>query len=96
LLHFSNDSIAHQIAKSAPYQAEFVKRRRARGKSAGLFELTVRPPWRFVRAYLFRLGFLDGWQGFYIAGLSSFSTLTRYAMVREAETKVPPSLEQTG
>jgi glycosyltransferase involved in cell wall biosynthesis len=84
LLHHSNESIARQIAKIAPYQAGFVKERLNQGKSAGFFELVVRPGWRFVRAYLIRLGFLDGWQGFYIAALSSFSTLTRYAMVREA------------
>ena len=55
------------------------------GRSAGLFELAVRPSWRFVRAYFLRLGILDGWQGFYIARLTAFSTLTRYALVREAE-----------
>jgi glycosyltransferase involved in cell wall biosynthesis len=87
LLHYSNESIARQIAKMAPYHADFVERRVAGGRSAGFFELLVRPVWRFVRAYLFRCGFLDGWQGFYIAALSSFSTLTRYAMVREAEQK---------
>jgi len=84
LLHYSNESIARQIAKITPYQAIFVRDRVSRGSSAGVFELVVRPWWRFVRAYCFRLGFLDGWQGFYIAALSSFSTLTRYAMVREA------------
>jgi glycosyltransferase involved in cell wall biosynthesis len=85
LLHQSNESIARQIAKITPYQTQFVQQRLARGDSAGLFELAVRPGWRFLRAYLLRLGFLDGWQGFYIAALSSFSTLTRYALVREAE-----------
>jgi glycosyltransferase involved in cell wall biosynthesis len=84
LLHRSNESIARQVAKIAPYQAEFVKQRVAAGGSAGLFQLLVRPGWRFLRAYFFRLGFLDGWQGFYIAALTSFSTLTRYALVREA------------
>jgi glycosyltransferase involved in cell wall biosynthesis len=85
LLHFSNESIARQIAKIAPYQTGFVAQRVAAGRSAGLFELAVRPSWRFVRAYFLRLGFLDGWQGFYIARLTAFSTLTRYALVREAE-----------
>ncbi len=85
LLHYSNESIARQIAKIAPYHAEFVKKRVGSGCSAGIFELAVRPWWRLVRAYGLRLGFLDGWQGFYIAALSSFSTLTRYALVREAE-----------
>ena len=86
LLHHSNQSIAGQIAKIAPYHAEFVKRRIAAGKSAGFFALVVRPWWKFIRAYVFRLGFLDGWQGFYIAALASFSTLTRQAMVREVQT----------
>lgn len=84
LLHYSNESIAHQIAKIAPYHADFVNRRVAEGGPAGLVELAFRPAWRFVRAYLLRRGFLDGWQGFYIAALGSFSTLTRYALVREA------------
>jgi glycosyltransferase involved in cell wall biosynthesis len=85
LQHESNESITRQIAKITPYQSEFVQQRLARGRSAGFFELVVRPGWRFLRAYFFRLGFLDGWQGFYIAALSSFSTLTRYALVREAK-----------
>jgi len=91
LHHESNESIARQIAKIVPYHAEQVKQRLASGRSAGFFELAVRPAWRFLRAYVFRLGFLDGWQGFYIAALSSFSTLTRYALVREAEEKPPQS-----
>jgi glycosyltransferase involved in cell wall biosynthesis len=85
LLHFTNESITRQISKITFNHVAFVKRRRASGKSVGFFELAVRPPWRFLRAYFFRLGFLDGWQGFYIAKLSAFSTLTRYTMVREAE-----------
>lgn len=84
LLHHSNESIVRQIAKIGPYHAEFVQRQLQTGGRAGVFELLVRPGWRFLRAYFFRLGFLDGWQGYYIAALSSFSTLTRYAMVREA------------
>jgi glycosyltransferase involved in cell wall biosynthesis len=87
LLHHSNESIARQIAKIAPYHTEFVKQRVSDGGSAGFFQLVLRPMWRLVRAYGLRRGFLDGWQGFYIAALSSFSTLTRYAMVREAEAQ---------
>jgi len=92
LLHYSNDSISRQIAKISPYHEDFVRRSLNSGRSAGVFEFAARPLWRFVRAYLFRLGFLDGWQGFYIAALSSFSTLTRYALVREAgqtDSKAP-------
>jgi glycosyltransferase involved in cell wall biosynthesis len=92
LLHYSNESIAGQIAKIAPYQTEFVKRRVAAGMDPGIFGLAVRPWWKFMRGYFFRLGFLDGWQGFYIAAMGSFSALTRQAMVKEARApkQLPP------
>jgi glycosyltransferase involved in cell wall biosynthesis len=61
------------FAKIAPYHLDFVKRRVSDGSPAGLVELALRPCWRFLRAYVFRCGFLDGWQGFYIAALGSFS-----------------------
>lgn len=87
LQHYSNETIARQIAKIAPYQETVVQQRLAQGRSATLLEMGFRPWWRFFRAYVLRLGFLDGWQGFYIAGLSAFSTLTRYALVREAHER---------
>jgi hypothetical protein len=36
-----------------------------------------------VRGYVLRLGFLDGWQGYYIACLNAFSSLTRHARLKE-------------
>jgi glycosyltransferase involved in cell wall biosynthesis len=85
LLHHSNESIDRQISKIGPYHEHFVDRMRKQARTTGLLDLTFRPWWRFVRAYCFRLGFLDGWQGFYIARLSAFSTLTKYALLRERE-----------
>jgi glycosyltransferase involved in cell wall biosynthesis len=92
LRHYSNESIAGHLSKIAPYQATFVRAQASNGNRPGVFELALRPWWRFVRAYFLRLGFLDGWQGFYIAKLNAFSTLTRHAMVREAgEISRPPT-----
>ena len=90
LLHYSNESIARQIGKMAGYHEPFVKRRLAAGKSAGLFEIVIRPWWKFLRCYFFRGGFLDGWQGYYLARLAAFSTLTRQAMLLEAQAPPPP------
>jgi glycosyltransferase involved in cell wall biosynthesis len=86
LLHFTNESIGHHISKIAPFQAVFVIHRHASGRPVSFFELVVRPFWRFFRAYFLRFGFLDGWQGYYIARLNAFSTLTKYAMVLEKQT----------
>jgi glycosyltransferase involved in cell wall biosynthesis len=87
LSHYSNDSIDQQISKIAPYSADFVRHRQQNGLDTGITDLTIRPAWRFLRSYILRRGFLDGWQGFYIASLTAFSTLTRYVKVLEAEKK---------
>ena len=84
LHHFSNESIDRQIAKIAPYSDWFVKHCLEKGRTAGVLDLAIRPWWKFLRAYFFKLGFLDGWPGYYIAWLSAFSTVTRYTKVREA------------
>jgi len=85
LHHYSNDSINRHVQKIIPFSDEFVRQHAAaRRGSVGMFDLAVRPGWRFVRAYFFRLGFLDGWPGYYIALLNAFGTATRYAKVKEA------------
>lgn len=83
LLHYSNDSINRQIEKIVPFSDEFMRQHLARNGSTGIFDLAVRPFWRFLRAYVFRAGFLDGWPGYYIAWLNAFSTVTRYAKISE-------------
>ncbi len=84
LWHYSFENIAHHVSKIVPYQQPAVRRRLATGPPASVAELVVRPWWRFLRGYVFRRGFLDGWQGYYIARLNAFATLTRYALCFES------------
>jgi glycosyltransferase involved in cell wall biosynthesis len=87
LLHYSNQSINGQLDKIGRYADPFVRHCLETGRPAGWLDLSIRPVWKFLRAYVFRLGFLDGWPGYYIAWLGAFSTLTRYAKVREARLR---------
>ena len=50
-----------------------------RGKRARLRDLILRPPLRFFKMYVWRLGFLDGYHGAVLCGLSAFSVFTKYA-----------------
>ncbi len=86
LLHFSNESIDRQIAKIGPYSDYFVQHCLAQQRNIHLFDFAIRPVWKFLRAYFFRLGFLDGWPGYYIAWMSAFSSVTRCAKVKEAQS----------
>ena len=84
LLHFSNENINWQLDKIGRYADPFVRQSLAAGRNANWLDFTLRPLWKFARAYFFRLGFLDGWPGYYIAWVGAFSTLTRYVKIREA------------
>jgi hypothetical protein len=89
VLHYSMESLEHQIKKTVKFADEFVRIRTAQGKPVTFLDLLVRPLWRFWRAYLFKLGFLDGWQGLTIAWMTAFYTFLRYARVREAQMQKP-------
>jgi len=91
LLHDTAETIDRQIAKISSYSEAFLRDACAQERKAGWFDLAARPAWRFVRSYFLRLGFLDGWQGVYIAWMTAFYTATRYAKVRDAqENKTKP------
>ena len=87
LHHFTGDSIDHQLSKTLRYTDGFVRHYLATGKETGCLDLLVRPPWRFLRAYFLRLGFLDGWPGYYLAWQNAFATAARYAKVRESRLR---------
>jgi hypothetical protein len=91
LLHYPMETINHQIAKTMKYADDFVQHCAEQKKRVMFLDLLIRPPFRFFRGYVIKLGFLDGWQGFTIAWLTAFYTFLRYVRVREAE--LPKDIE---
>ena len=85
LLHYSMNSLEHHARKAVAYGKIFAEQYHANGSTIGAFSLWMRPAWRFMRSYIIRLGFLDGWQGFAVAKLIAFETFIRYAKVREIQ-----------
>jgi glycosyltransferase involved in cell wall biosynthesis len=92
LLHHNAAGFDDQIAKIAAYSEDFLRHASSQGNKAAWWDLAVRPGWRFFRSYILRRGFLDGWQGYYIARMTAFYSLTRYAKVRNLQQrKMSPS-----
>lgn len=85
LLHDSFPTLAVYLAKIHPYSAAFLETRREKGRLWSLAANLLRPLWRFFRAYILRLGFLDGFPGFWIAYGTAFSVFYRYSLQYEAE-----------
>jgi glycosyltransferase involved in cell wall biosynthesis len=85
LHHYSFDSIAAQVEKVNFFARFFVRHAVARGKKFSVLETLLRSWWRFHRAYFLRLGFLDGYPGFYLAMFSAFLAFIRYSGLYEYE-----------
>jgi glycosyltransferase involved in cell wall biosynthesis len=87
LWHYSMTSLDHQISKTIAYADEFVVQCEKKSRQITFLDLSFRPFYRFIRSYIFRLGFLDGWQGYSIAWMTAFYTFLRYAKAREVQEK---------
>jgi glycosyltransferase involved in cell wall biosynthesis len=91
LHHYSYPTLPAQVWKMSRQSDDFLRHQAELGRRWSLGQSLLRPGWRFVRAYVLRRGFLDGYPGFYVAASTAFGTLLRYSRLYEAEKmKEPP------
>lgn len=83
LHHFSFPTMARYVEKINIFAEEYLKRQLAKGKSWSLGETLFRPFWRFVRAYILRRGFMDGFPGLWIAWSTAYQTFVRHSRLYE-------------
>lgn len=77
--HNSISSMTSWVAKIDRYSSWKAQDKFERGAAAPVFHLLFRPPFRFFKDFVLRLGILDGWRGFLIAAMSSFAELVMSA-----------------
>lgn len=87
LLHFPYRDVSDAVRKAASYARAAALDRFDRGHRGSLLSLVVRPPFEFLRCWLFRGGFLDGRAGFAVALLHAASHLLRAAFLVEETEK---------
>ena len=67
ILHYSFNSFEEHAAQNNKFSSISADSLFKRGRKTSLFKVAFNPFWAFVRSYLVRLGFLDGFYGFVIA-----------------------------
>ena len=82
LWHETYRSLEQMLDKSNAYSTAGASDGLARGKSASLSSAIAHGAWAFLRTYFFRLGFLDGRMGFFLAVSISQTTFWRYAKLQ--------------
>lgn len=87
LLHYSYYSTEGHIAQVNKFTTVGALSAYSAGRRANIFMLIYKPAFKFIRDYFFKLGFLDGYEGFIIAGISSHATFLKYVKLIELQKK---------
>ena len=79
LLHDSAESLDSYLAKQNRYTTLQAEAMHAAGKRAGVGQLLLSPLARFIKFYVFRLGFLDGLAGLVHITIGCMNSFNKYA-----------------
>jgi glycosyltransferase involved in cell wall biosynthesis len=88
--HYTYSSISDYLVRMDRYSTLGAEELRREGNRASLRDLLLRPPFTFVRMYLFQAGFLEGWRGFLLASLYAYYTFIKYAKLWEMSLQEGP------
>lgn len=83
--HFGETSVHVKVDKINHYSTGLVKDKQAKGKRANPWIMVFYPPLFFIRSYIFKRSFLNGWAGFIGSVTMSFYAFLKYAKLYEAE-----------
>ena len=90
LLHDPYRSFGDHLRTIDQYTTVMAEGLHGAGRRATLADLTLRPGWEFLRFYLLKRGFLDGWRGLLLAYLHAHYVRMKYAkmfVLQRTETK---------
>ncbi|MBN4076551.1 glycosyltransferase family 2 protein [Gemmatimonas aurantiaca] len=85
LLHYSYSSLEDYLLRMSRYTSLAAEEMFVAGKRFALWQPLLKAPAAFVKCFLIRRGFLDGWAGLQIAVLSAMYVFTKYAKLGELE-----------
>ncbi len=83
IVHYTMKDIAEYATKMTGYALLNAEHYHRQGKKSNWIKTMVSPPFSFIKNYFFKLGFLDGREGFLIARITAFYTMLKYARLNE-------------
>jgi glycosyltransferase involved in cell wall biosynthesis len=89
ILHYTYQNLEEIILQTNRFTNIQVKEMYAKGKRSGIIKLVINPLSSFITGYFFKLGFLDGYNGFIIARFASYATLIKYSKLLHLQQQAP-------
>ena len=85
LNHYVFRNIEHHIKTNNKYSSLMAQEMFLQKKKFSMFHFLTKPTVKFLECYLLKLGFLDGWVGFFIAKGAAYSVLLKWSKLKELE-----------
>lgn len=83
LLNYGYYTVEEHLTQINLFTTLMAKNIVSQGGKTSLWKIITRPVDLFFTMYVLRLGFLDGYQGFLIAAISSFGEMIKHVKIRE-------------
>lgn len=87
LCHYPYGSVSEHLRKLDRYTSIWAQEMSDRGRKFHWIDLLVRPPFRFLRMFLLKLGFLNGAAGFVVSALGAIYVFAKYAKLWETKSR---------
>lgn len=89
MLHYSFSDYSSYKSKTEHYGLLKAKELFKKGKRPNWYHFVIKPAYKFLTNYIFRLGFLDGKEGYTICSLNSYGVFFRYKALKQLHTTSP-------
>ena len=81
--HHTYEDLEDYFNKFNRYTSESAKHYKKQNKKKAFFIFYLDSIFKFFKMYIMKMGFLDGYEGYLLAKLSSFYVFTKYAKLKE-------------
>ncbi len=82
LMHHSYYSVDEHLAQINSFSSILAQSYYEQGRKAHILAILLSPVWRFIKDYLLKLGFLDGFYGYVISANSAHEVFMKYVKLR--------------
>ncbi len=83
ILHWVHTSYEEHSLKVHKFSSIAAREYYKLGRKSGIFDILIKPTWTFFKAYVLRLGFLDGFNGLIICTFSAYTTFLKYLKLKQ-------------
>jgi glycosyltransferase involved in cell wall biosynthesis len=90
ILHYTCNSLEEHRQRIEFYTDLAAKEMLERGERASILRRALGPPWIFLNSYLFRMGMIDGRQGYLIAKMAARYVRRKYVKLEEMRKGLHP------